>query len=316
MRVLVLGGAGFLGRHVAAALAERGHRVVIGSRRKAPRAPLADSPDREWRNVRFEAMTTPRQWDDAVRNVDAVVNCVGILREKGRATYECVHHRSPAALAEACARGGIRQFIHVSALGLHDDARSRFVGSKLRGERAIRAAGCACTIVRPSLLDGEGGYGARWLRAVARLPIHIVPADAQGRIAAVDVRDVGEAIAVLCEDAATASRDVELGGSLTRTLRELLAALRRVHAAAPPRCLRLPAPLARLASHLCDVLHVSPFSFGHLELLRRDNRPAVNLLPALLGRAPRPVGVATDELPPPRAHEEAAVVAGGSVNRA
>ena len=154
----------------------------------------------------------------------------------------------------------------------------RNFAASARFRRRLRVHDRAAVVAR-----WQGGYGARWLRAVARLPIHIVPADAQGWIAAVDVRDVGEAIAVLCEDAATASRDVELGGSLTRTLRELLAALRRVHVAAPPRCLRLPAPLARLASHLCDALHVSPFSFGHLELLRRDNRPAVNLLPALRG---------------------------------
>ena len=291
MRVLVLGGSGFLGRHVAAALIERGHRVVIGSRRQASRARLAQSRGCEWRLVRFETMTTAAHWDDAVRDVDAVVNCVGILRERGSATYDCVHHRSPAALALACARAGIRPFIHVSALGLHDTARSRFIVSKLRGERAIRAARCACTIVRPSLLDGRGGYGARWLRALARLPIHIVPADAAGRIAVLDVRDAGEAVAVLCEGAsASGFREIELGGSASRTLREHLAALRRMHASAPPRCMLLPAGLARFASHLCDLLHLSPFSFGHLELMRRDNRPAVNLLPALLGRAPRPVG--------------------------
>jgi NADH dehydrogenase len=265
--------------------------VVIGSRRQPSRAQLAQSRGCEWRIVRFETMTMAAHWDDSVRDVEAVVNCVGVLRERGSATYDCVHHRSPAALALACARAGIRPFIHVSALGLHDTARSRFILSKLRGERAIRAARCACTIVRPSLLDGRGGYGARWLRGLARLPIHIVPADAAGRIAALDVRDAGEAIAALCEDAAASGfRDIELGGSASRTLSEHLAALRRMHASAPARCLQLPAVLARFASHLCDFLHLSPFSFGHLELLRRDNRPALNLLPSLLGRAPRPVG--------------------------
>jgi NADH dehydrogenase len=119
----------------------------------------------------------------------------------------------------------------------------------------------------------------------------VVPADAAGRIAVLDVRDAGEAIAILCEDAAALGpREVELGGNAARTLGEHLAALRRMHTATPARCLRMPARLARLLSHACDLLHLSPFSFGHLELLRHDNRPAVNLLPALLGRPPRPVG--------------------------
>ena len=63
----------------------------------------------------------------------------------------------------------------------------------------------------------------------------------------------------------------------------------------------MPAPLARLASHVCDLLHFSPFSFGHLELMRRDNLPRTNLLSALIGRAPAPVGRAY--APKPTGHE-------------
>jgi len=293
VRVLVLGGSGFLGRHVVGALLARGHRVVIGSRQRTAGSPrrLARAPACEWRVVRFEHMAEPQQWDAAVQGVDVVVNCVGILREWRRATYECVHRDAPAALARACARAGTRRLVHVSALGLHESARSRFILSKIGGERAIRGGGSTYTIVRPSLLDGPGGYGARWIRALARLPIHAVPADAAGRIAVLDVRDAGEAIAALCEDATgSGSRDVEIGGTVARTLHEHLAALRRMHSDVPAWCLRIPPAPARFLSHACDLFHISPFSFGHLELLRLDNKPAANLLPALLGRAPQSIG--------------------------
>jgi NADH dehydrogenase len=75
---------------------------------------------------------------------------------------------------------------------------------------------------------------------------------------------------------------------------EYLGALRGVHAREHGHpALRLPVPafLARLGSHACDLLHFSPYSYGHLELMRRDNVPATNLLPVLLGRMPTPVGV-------------------------
>jgi uncharacterized protein YbjT (DUF2867 family) len=288
MKILVLGGAGFIGRHAAAALAAHGHRVVIGSRhpRRATRRLPPELHDCERREAHFERLTSPEAWDALLRGVDAVVNAVGILRERGAETYERVHHLAPAALAAACARRALR-LVHVSALGLHDGAHSRFLRSKLAGERAIAACGSGYTIVRPSLLDGEGGYGARWFRAVARWPVHALPADALGRVAAMDVRDLGEAITALCDK--YAGREVELGGSVLRTLAEYLAALRPAHL---PRALRIaiPAWLARLASHLCDLAHFSPFSYGHLELLRRDNAPRRNLLPALLGRAPTLVG--------------------------
>ena len=67
---------------------------------------------------------------------------------------------TPTALARAC-RELPKRFVHVSALGLHADARSRFLTSKLAGEVAIKTSGAHWAIVRPSLLDGEGGCGAR-----------------------------------------------------------------------------------------------------------------------------------------------------------
>jgi uncharacterized protein YbjT (DUF2867 family) len=291
MTTLILGGAGFIGRHVAAALAARGHAVVVGSRRprRATRRLPASLHSCERREVRLERLTSPEAWRFLLDGIDTVVNAVGILRERRAETYERVHHLAPGALAAACARCAIR-LIHISALGLHDDARSRFLRSKLAGERALAACGSNYSIVRPSLLDGEGGFGARWFRRVACWPVHFVPADAVGRIAALDVRDLGEAVAILCEKrAAPEWREVELGGSDLRTIGEYLAALRPADLRPAVR-IAIPAWMARLVSHLCDLVHFSPFSFGHLELMRRDNAPCHNLLAALLGRAPTPVG--------------------------
>lgn len=290
MKVLVLGGAGFIGRHVAAALAARGHAVLIGSRRperagrRLPPALYAC----ERREAHLERLTHPAAWIPLLQGIDVVVNCVGILRERGGETYERVHYLAPGALAAACARRSIR-LIHISALGLRDDARSRFLRSKLAGERAVAACGSGYSIVRPSLLDGEGGFGARWFRRAARWPVHLFPAEARGRLAALDVRDLGEAVAVLCEKRGAEWSEVELGGDVLMTTREYLAALRPQNLSPAPQ-IAVPAWLARVASHACDLVHFSPFSFGHLELMRRDNAPRHNLLPALLGRAPTPVG--------------------------
>jgi len=305
MRVLVLGGAGFLGRHVVAALIDRGNAVVIGSRRpKRAAERLPRNAQRcERRRVRFERMTSADAWDPLLEGIDVVVNCVGILRRRGGETYDRVHHLAPAALAEACARRGIARFVHVSALGLDAGARSGFIRSKLDGEHALRAARGVVSIVRPSLLDGDGGFGARWIRRVAQWPVHLIPGDATGRIAALDVRDAGMAIAVLCESADTQQwRDVELGGSDQWPLADYLAAKRAAAGLPPAWRVPVPAWCARIASHACDLLHVSPFSFGHLELLRRDNVPRPNRLSALLGHAPAAV---SQPLRPQDAHARA-----------
>jgi len=298
MRVMVLGGTGFVGRHAAAALRARGHQVLLGTRH--PRRALAKLPpalrDCELREIHLESLTTRYVWKPLLAGVEVVVNAAGILRERGGETYDRVHNMAPAALAHACERLGLR-LIHVSMLGLRREARSRFLRSKLLAERAIAATGADYCIVRPSLLHGEGGFGADWMRRVARMPVHLYPANAAGRIAALDARDLGEALATLCEvPGSSVPREVELGGSARRTLAGHLRALRAAGNRGPALQIPLPAPLVRLAGGFCDLFHVSPVSRGLLELVRRDNLPAQNLLQALIGRAPMPVG---QDLPAP-----------------
>lgn len=285
--ILVLGGAGFIGRHVVAALHRGGARLAIGSRHPArhqqayPFAALHAS--------RLEELLHAGAWAPLLRGVDLVINCVGILRQRPRETYEDVHHRAPAALAQACAQAGIR-FIHTSALGLHENARSGFLSSKLRGEQAIAASGADYCIVRPSLLDGAGGFGARWLRGLARSPVQLVPRGARGRIAAMTASDLGEAFAALAAlPALHEHRLVELGGTRHYQYAEYLRALRSEYT--DSRALQIPLPdwMTRIGAHACDLFHFSPFSYGHWILLQRDNVPAVNRLPQLLGRPPSPV---------------------------
>jgi uncharacterized protein YbjT (DUF2867 family) len=295
MRVLVLGGSGFVGRHAALALRARGHTVIIGTRH--PKRALSKLPPSlraafhgvELRETHLESLTTRYIWQPLLEDVDAVVNAAGILRERGSETFDRVHGMAPGALGEACARRGLR-LVHVSALGLRPEARSFFLRSKLVAERKIMASGADYSIVRPALLDGEGGYGAAWLRRIAAWPVHFYPWGARGRVAPLDVRDLGEALAVLCERGGEGRREVELGGSAKRTMAEYLGALRATRDKRPALRVPVPALIARIGSHLCDLLHTSPLSDATLELMRRDNLPRVNMLTALIGRTPTPVG--------------------------
>ena len=253
----------------------------------------------------MDRATQTADWTSVLHGCDAVVNCVGILRPRGHETYQRVHHLGPAALAAACAGRGLR-LVHVSALGLAESMRSHFLRSKRDGEAALRASDADWHIVRPSLLDGDGGFGARWIRRVARWPLHPLPRGAIGKLAVLDVRDLGEAIANLVLDPAPARREHDLGGLQVRTLAEHFAALRALHASTPAWRVTIPDIATRLVAHACDLLHATPLSFGHWELLRHDNCPRENHLPGLLGRAPRSVGA----MPLPAGHDVAIPVDG------
>lgn len=292
--VLVLGGTGFIGRHTVAALLDSGTRVVIGTRFPGPLGkrmpPHPDAEVAEQREVRMERLGNADDWHELVNDVDAIINCVGILRQRRRETYDAVHRAAPTALAAAC-KVQRKRFVHISALGLDQPARSRFLTSKRAGERGIQGHGDDWVIARPSLLDGPGGFGAAWIRGIAKLPFFVAPADARGRIAAFDVGDLGEALARLALDDAERlglrhSRIFELGGTESWEFRDYIFALRRTYTETRSLCIPIPGFLARLGAHICDVLHITPFSFGHDELLQRHNEPTENRLPALLDREP------------------------------
>jgi uncharacterized protein YbjT (DUF2867 family) len=279
--ILVLGGNGFIGRQIVLQLAGKA-AVVVGTRKPTEQL--------NRRTVRMQTMLKLEDWLPLLKDVDVVVNSVGILRERKQESYAQVHTQAVAALANACAQTGTR-LIQISALGLSIQARSRFIQSKYLGEQAILASGAEACIVRPSLLDGEDGYGAKWFRRVATWPVQFVMRS-PGLVAPLQVADLGEAVAKLCLMPVEQLPSVaEIGGNQVLSIPDYLTSLRRTQGKPTALQIAMPKWLVRLSSHLFDVMAWTPLSFGHFELMQGYNVPAINQLPMLLGRAPNAVGM-------------------------
>ena len=288
MRVLVLGGNGFIGGSIVAKLQLQGAQVVIGSRKVAKQSNQLQ--------VKMQNMQQAEDWLSIINRFDVVVNSVGILRERGllkqRETYTDIHTFAVESLADACAQIGVK-LIQISVIGLSASAKSGFITSKYWGEQAILASGAEAIIVRPSLLDGEGGYGAKWFRRVAAWPIQFVMhSDGlnEGQVAPLQVTDLGEAVANLCLKPQKWPQIIELGGSDVLTIPQYLQVLRA--SINKPNALQLNAPkwVVRLISHVFDVIACTPLTFGHFELMQGYNVPVVNGLPAILRREPSAIG--------------------------
>lgn len=178
-------------------------------------------------------------------------------------------------------------FIHISALGLTANAKSRFIKSKYAGEQAILASGANAVIVRVPLLDGEGGYSAKWFRRVANWPLQLVM-QSEGLVAPLQVADLGQAIANMClTDLPELPNIVELGGADVLSIPDYLTMLRKAQGLKPAIQIAIPKWVVKLTSHVFDLLAWMPLSFGHYELMQGYNVPAVNRLPMLLGRKPQ-----------------------------
>jgi len=288
--ILVLGGNGFIGRYLCAELEKQGALVLIGTRAQSALAkPRCLAPDE--RRVVMHKMRHAEQWQPALQGVDVVINAVGILRQRLGESYEQVHHQALGELATACAKNQVR-LVHLSALGLGHPVKSRFTRSKRAGEWSLMNSNADWHIVRASLVDGPEGYGASWFRKVASWPIHITPVNANGRMAPIRAEDLAACMAKVALQAALVTEAKQLDGS--RRIYDvagpqrvsLLQYLAMLKGKAPMAQLKIPAWFTRTVAHLCDVLHWSPLSFGHYELLQYDNCPTRDRTVELLGRLP------------------------------
>jgi NADH dehydrogenase len=270
--ILVIGGSGFIGGHLVAALARDGRQVTVPTRRReaGKRLMLLPTVDVVQADIRDDA-TLAR----LVAGKDAVINLVGILHGDA-ATFEAAHVELPRRIVAACRKAGVPRLLHMSALGASAQGPSLYLRSKAAGEALVEEAGdavdadhapLAVTIFRPSVVFGRDDRFLNLFATMQRwLPlIPLAKADAQFQ--PVSVSDVAEAFTVTLDDAESFSRTYELTGPRIYTLADLvrIAGSYRAGSHGVPRpIIPLPAALGRLQAAFLE------FAPGPT-LMSRDN---------------------------------------------
>lgn len=216
-RVLVLGGSGFIGRHLVAELVRRGKKVTVPSRRRERAKHLILLPTVQ---VVEADVFEPGVLPELMRRHDSVINLVGVLHGPG---FERAHVELPKAIVEACRASGVKRVLHMSALGAATDAPSEYQRSKGRGEAVImEATDLDATVFRPSVVYGpEDKFLNLFARLARRLPVLAVPS-AEARFQPVYVGDVSQAFAEALDDPDATGRRYELAGPREYTLKELV----------------------------------------------------------------------------------------------
>lgn len=221
--VTVFGGSGFLGRHVVRELLRRRWRVRAAVRRPDLAGHLQPLGMVGWvqpvqANLRY-------RWsvDRAVIDADAVVNLVAILNESGRQRFDAVHDFGARAVAEAARGAGIRNLVHVSAIGTDPDSDSVYFRTKAAGETAVFETIPDATVFRPSIMFGPEDHFFNRFAALAR-PFPAFPLFGGGRtlFQPAFVGDVAKAIADTVEGKVRRGMIYELGGPEVKTFRECL----------------------------------------------------------------------------------------------
>jgi len=285
VRVLVTGASGFIGRAVAAVLAGAGHAVVCASRHPGAAAPL-----REPLVVDFAEVPGASWWAPRLAGVDAVVNAVGILRERPGQAFQALHERAPIALFEACVQAGVGSVVQISALGADALAQSRYHLTKRAADDVLRRLPLRSAIVQPSLVYGAGGANAAMFDAMARLPLLALPGGGAMQVQPVHVDDVAAGVLALVQAPPPQPVTVAFVGPEAMSLSAFLASLRgQLGLHSPQLVLPLPEQLFRWGASVAGLVPASPLDSETAGMLLRGNAAPAGPFAQLLGRAPRAV---------------------------
>jgi NADH dehydrogenase len=227
VKVLVTGGTGFVGTSVVNRLLQRGHAVAV----------LARDP-RKTRNRYNHPVETvtgnvldPASLAAAVAGRDAVVHLVGIINEKGDQTFDRMHREATENVIAAATAGGVKRYLHMSAMGASEDSPSEYGRTKAAGEKAVRASSLSWTIFRPSIVFGPGDGFVSLLAPIVRSNPGFIPVIGPGttKFQPVAISDVARLFADALEKPETIGKTFEVGGpqvfSLNDVYREIAAAV-------------------------------------------------------------------------------------------
>ena len=274
-RILILGGTGFVGRHICTRLSQAGWSAIVPSRSPAAARHLAGLPrvDVVPGDVHDEA-TLIR----LLAGADAVVNLVAILHGS-EAAFEQVHVELPKKLARACAAAGVRRLVQVSALGAALDGPSMYQRSKARGEAVLHTEAAAdfldLTVLRPSVIFGAQDKFLNVFAQLQRMFPLIPLAGADTRFQPVWVEDVAAAVMRCLQDDATIGQTFEACGPEVFTLRDLVRLAGQyagVNQGRGRAVFALPMPLARVQAWVMERLPGEPLMSGdNLDSMALDN---------------------------------------------
>lgn len=273
MRILVLGAGGFIGRQIMAALLAERHDVVAVVRKVGNLGdsfPQAVFVEMDLARQDAEAIWHDHFQSDAFRGITHIVNAAGILRGPQMAA---IHVDMPLALYAAAGRAGVEHILLISAISARAEIRTDYSQSKLSGEAVLRASGVRWTILRPSLVYGDGSYGGTsLLRGMAALP-GLIPLPGQGTydFTPIHVGDLARGVVRICGDASFAGQQLEPVGPETLDLRTLLRCYRAWLGFGRARFLTIPIPVMRALGRIGDMAGDGPIASNSLAQLIAGN---------------------------------------------
>lgn len=284
MIIAVTGATGFVGRHIVDLLVARGHQPRVLVRRPGPipfRHPDAVA-------VVPGSLADSAALRSLVHGADAVIHLVGIIAERGKATFAAVQVEGTRAVVTVAHDAAVQRFVHMSAMGARDtpDATA-YHRTKAAAERLVAASGVPHVIFRPSFISGPGNVPIATLARLHRFaPVIPIFGDGSFPLQPVWIGDLALAFALAAEGRGD-DGTYELGGPSAITYEHFVQAIGR--AAGHPRpTLHIPLGLVRASARVFDLLGAAaPITSAQLQMLVEGNATPHNAITTVFGIQPR-----------------------------
>jgi uncharacterized protein YbjT (DUF2867 family) len=275
MKILVIGGSGFIGGNIVRALIKKEFDVSAGVRNPSAANVPAIVCD-------FTKETDEESWQSKVAGFDIVINAVGIIQENAHQSFDNLHTKAPIALFGACQKEGVKKIIQISALGADEQARSAYHLSKKRADDFLRSLDIDYCILKPSIVYGQGGKSTALFTALANLPIIPIIEDGSQQLQPVCIDDLCDTV-YMAVISTQKKCELDIVGDKAINYKEMLFKFRRWLGNKETVAISIPESMS-LFGKILDEPSVSRES---ISMLKRGNAADAAPLAQFLGRTPR-----------------------------
>jgi uncharacterized protein YbjT (DUF2867 family) len=269
---LIFGGSGQIGRHLIRKLTKNNIRVTVVTRNIHQKSYIIKTQG----NAGYIDIVEANIYDEKkIRNLfsksDICINLIGILFEKKKGnTFYNIHTLFPSLLSKLAKEYKLKNFIHLSALGINEAIDSKYAKSKLEGEKNILHNFPLSTILRPSVVYSvDDNFTTNFMTLLNRLPVFPLYYSGKTKFTPIHCSDLTDVIYETITKNIN-SKIIECVGPEVISFREII---ERLLTLINKKRLLLPMPLqlATLSAKIFQLLPNPILTEDQLRLLKYDN---------------------------------------------
>ncbi len=272
---LIFGGSGQIGRHLIRKLTKNNYKVTVVTRNLHQKGYVIKTQA----NAGYIDIVEANVFDEKkIRKLftqtDICINLIGILYESGKGnTFTNIHSLFPSILAKLCKEYKVKQFIHLSALGINNALDSKYAKSKLEGEINIQKIFPLAVILRPSIVYSvDDNFTTNFMTLLSWMPVFPLYYNGDTKFAPIHCSDLTDIIYLTISNNMY-SKIIECVGPEIISLKDILKKLLKLIS---KKRMLIPLPLfvATMSAKLFQLFPKPLLTIDQLKLLKYDNVPS------------------------------------------